>query len=178
MIRPILFYGVIAGLIVTLPMLLLIGGAGSSDHGVSSMLVGYLTMIVALSVIFVAVKQYRDKHLGGVIKFLPALLMGLGISVIASVLYVAAWEVYLNLTHYAFMENYTHAMIESAKAKGVAGPELDQLVSEMSTMKENYKNPLFRLPMTFVEPFPVGVIVSLIAAALMRNSRFMPARAG
>jgi len=177
MIRPILFYGVIAGLIVTFPMLLMIDGSGSSEHGVSSMLVGYLTMILALSVIFVAVKQYRDKHLGGVIKFLPALLMGLGISVIAGLLYVTGWEIYLTLTDYAFMEAYTHAMIEAQKAKGLAGPELDRLVSDMAKMTEDYRNPLFRLPMTFVEIFPVGVMMSLIAAALMRNSRFMPARA-
>lgn len=42
--------------------------------------------------------------------------------------------------------------------------------------KVQYANPLFRLPMVFAEIFPVGVLVSLISAALLRNRRFLPAR--
>ena len=41
---------------------------------------------------------------------------------------------------------------------------------------KNYANPLYRLPITFVEMFPVGVLISLVSAALLRNSRFLPAR--
>jgi hypothetical protein len=37
-----------------------------------------------------------------------------------------------------------------------------------------YADPLYRLPMTFIEIFPIGVLVSLIAAALLRNRRFLP----
>jgi hypothetical protein len=39
-----------------------------------------------------------------------------------------------------------------------------------------YSNPLYRLPITFVEMFPVGVLISLISAAVLRNSRVLPAR--
>jgi hypothetical protein len=39
-----------------------------------------------------------------------------------------------------------------------------------------YANPVFRLPITFVEMFPIGVLISLISAAVLRNSRFLPAR--
>ena len=39
-----------------------------------------------------------------------------------------------------------------------------------------YANPLYRLPITFVEIFPIGVLISLISAVLLRNSRFLPAR--
>src|SRR3546814_12654255 len=35
---------------------------------------------------------------------------------------------------------------------------------------------MFRLPMTFVEIFPVGVLVSLVSAAVLRNPRVLPAR--
>ena len=41
----------------------------------------------------------------------------------------------------------------------------------------SYANPLFRLPITFVEMFPIGVLISLVSAAVLRNSRFLPARA-
>ncbi len=48
----------------------------------------------------------------------------------------------------------------------------------METFKAQYANPLFRLPMTFIEIFPVGVLVSLISAAILRNPRVLPARRG
>ena len=46
----------------------------------------------------------------------------------------------------------------------------------MEVFKTMYANPLLRLPMTFVEIFPVGVLVSLVTAGLLRNSRFLPMR--
>lgn len=175
MFRTIAIYGVIAGLVVAIPMnvLLMLFPHG---EGVSSYLTGYTLMLVALSFIFVGVKSYRDRALGGVIKFLPAFLIGLGISVVAGVIYVIAWEISLAMTHYAFMNDYTASMIAAERAKGVTGAELDAFIAEMEEMKTNYANPLFRLPMTFIEIFPVGLIVSLIAAALLRNHRFLPAR--
>jgi hypothetical protein len=47
----------------------------------------------------------------------------------------------------------------------------------MDAFKRQYANPLFRLPMTFAEIFPVGVLVSLVSAAILRNPRVLPARA-
>lgn len=175
MLRAILIYGLIAGLVVAIPMnvLLVLFPHG---EGVSSYLTGYTLMLVALSFIFVGVKRYRDRTLGGVIKFLPAFLIGLGISVVAGIIYVIAWEISLAMTHYTFMNDYAASMIAAERAKGVTGPELEAFIAQMEQMKEQYANPLFRLPMTFIEIFPVGLIISLIAAALLRNSRFLPAR--
>lgn len=176
MLRPILTYGLIAGLIVVLPMFayFLLGEPEISDH---SALFGYATMLIALSTIFIAVKSYRDKALGGVIKFVPALLMGLGISVVAGLVYVIGWEIYMALTNYTFASAYGDAMVEAARAKGAPPAEVEQISAEMAQFAAQYSNPLFRIPITFIEIFPVGVIVSLISAALLRNSRFLPARA-
>ena len=58
----------------------------------------------------------------------------------------------------------------------MSGPALAQVVAEMERFKANYANPLYRLPMTFSEIFPVGILVSLVTAALLRNRRFLPAR--
>jgi hypothetical protein len=46
----------------------------------------------------------------------------------------------------------------------------------MAEFREQYSNPFFRMPITFIEIFPVGILVSLISALLLRNSRFLPAR--
>jgi hypothetical protein len=74
------------------------------------------------------------------------------------------------------MNDYTAAALESARAKGVSAAELARLSDQMEGYKAIYANPLARTAMTFVEPFPVGVIVSFVTAALLRNSRFLPAR--
>lgn len=176
MLRTILMYGVISGLIVIVPMCLMLTFGPDGDHGGGSVLQGYLTMLVALSLIFIGVKRYRDKALGGVIKFFPALLVGLGISAVAGVIYVIGWEITLQATNFSFIESYSTAMLERAQAKGASAAEIEKITKEMAVFKTQYANPLFRLPMTFVEIFPVGVVISLITAALMRNSRFLPAR--
>jgi len=68
-------------------------------------------------------------------------------------------------------------MVTSKKAAGVTGPALDAFVAEMEKLKTDYANPLFRMPMTFLEIFPVGLVVAIISAAILRNSRVLPAHA-
>ena len=75
-----------------------------------------------------------------------------------------------------FASAYSQAIIDGERAKGASAETLAKLSAEMEAFKVQYADPLFRLPMTFVEIFPVGVLVSLISAALLRNSRFLPAR--
>lgn len=177
MLRIILTYGVLGGLIVAIPMFALL--ASDSDHTEwsSSHLFGYSLMILALSLILVGVKSYRDKVKGGVIKFLPAFLLGLGISAVAGVIYVIGWEITMSLMDHDFMTGYANSTIEAARAKGASPADLEALRTQMAEMQVMYANPLFRLPMTFIEIFPVGLIISLISAALLRNPRFFPARA-
>lgn len=172
MLRIILINGLISGVVIIAGILgtILLGG------GHSSLWLGYLIMLVALSSILVGVKQYRDRDLGGVIGFGKALLMGLGIAVTASIAYVLVWEIYLAVTHYAFIDQYTASILAAKRAAGVTGAEYQKAVAEMDTLRRQYADPLFRLPMTFVEIFPVGVLVALVSAALVRNPRFLPAR--
>jgi len=175
MMRIVILYGLIAGLIVAVPMVaLMVATPGDAPH--SSALYGYLTMIVALTVVFLGIKQYRDKTFGGVIKFGPALLVGLGISAVASLLYVFAWELSLALTSFDFGEVYTKSLMDAARAKGASEADLQKIMDDGKSFGELYRNPLFRMPMTFVEMFPVGVLISLISAAMLRNSRVLPAK--
>lgn len=171
MFRTMLIYGTISGVVIIAVMLLGMGvGQGSEWFG-------YLTMLVVLSLIFVGVKRYRDSQLGGVIKFLPALGLGLGIAAVAGVFYVLSWELSLYLTDYAFIESYHDSMKASYEAKGLAEAELAEKLENLAGMMASYRNPLFRLPMTFMEMFPVGVVVALISAGLLRNPKVFPARA-
>jgi hypothetical protein len=171
MTRIIFTYGVISGVVIILGIL----GTMMMSGG-HSLWLGYLIMLVALSSILVGVKQYRDRELGGTIRFGNALLMGLGIAMVASLAYVLIWEVYLALTHYTFMDQYIKAMLAAKRAAGVTGAAYQKAAAEMETMRQQYANPLFRMPMTFIEIFPVGLLIALISAALLRNPRFLPAR--
>lgn len=173
MLRIMLVYGAIAGVVIIAIMtagMMLGSGTGSQVQG-------YLTMIIVLSLIFVGIKRYRDKELGGVIKFLPALGLGAGIAAVAAVFYVLSWEVTLHLTDFEFIEAYRQTMIASYEAKGLSGEALAEKITELDAMMGQYRNPLFRLPITFVEIFPVGLVVALISAGLLRNPKVLPSRA-
>lgn len=175
MIRTILVYGGIAGVIVAIPMLGL-GALHSHLPAPWGMVVGYLTMLVALSTVFVAIKRLRDGEPGGAISFWRALGVGLSISLVASVFYVLAWEGTMALTGMDFARDYAAQVIAQEKAKGLSAAALARLTADMAAFQAEYADPLTRLPMTFTEIFPVGVLVSLVSAGLLRNRRFLPAR--
>ncbi len=163
--RIIFTYGGIAGLVI-------IGiNTLSLHYGEGQAWLGFLVMFIAFSTIFVAVKQHRDQTLGGVIAFTPALLLGLGISAVAGVVYVVVWELYLALTDYSFIERYAAAMLEARKESGASDAELAALAADTERFRQQYLNPFFRLPMTFLEIFPVGALISLLSAAVLRNRR-------
>lgn len=172
MVRMILVYGVIAGAIaigvMTIDMML----------GVHSLAIGYLVLFAALSLIFISIKRYRDDALGGVIRFGTAAALGLGIAAVASLVYVVGWEIYLWSTDYGFLGHYVAADIEAKRAAGASATELARLQSEGAAMVESYNgNLLVRILYTLAEVLPVGIVVALVSAALLRNSGFLPARA-
>ncbi len=175
MTRLILVFGTAAGLIVAVPMCLLLANAEPGSWETSHF-TGYLLMLLALSLIFFGVKRLRDRERGGVIRFVPALLAGLGISAVAGVIYVIGWEITLAATDFAFVDSYSSAAVEAARAKGASAAEVADVIAKMDEFRRQYANPLIRLPITFVEIFPVGLLISLISAALLRNSRFLPAK--
>jgi hypothetical protein len=172
----ILRYGILGGLIVTIPMLWQWLPLEDGDHPPGGMLLGYATMIVALTTVFLGVKQYRDRKLGGVIRFLPALGVGLGISLVACLCYVIGWEITMAYSDFDFARWYSNYLVDAAKARNASPAELQQAIVAAREFAQMYAKPWVRIPMTFVEMFPVGVLISLISAALLRNSRFLPAR--
>jgi hypothetical protein len=177
MLRLIVIYGLIAGLIVATPMVWMMMTLTPETAPGNGVFWGYLTMVIALTAVFLGIKHYRDKTLGGVIRFGTALVLGLGISVIASIIYVIGWEICLAFSGYHFAEQYSKFAVDAARAKGASPAELQKLSADMAAFVKNYENPVFRLSTTFMEMFPVGVLISLISAAVLRNPRVLPARA-
>lgn len=169
-----LTYGLLSGLVIIATMLT---GILLSDQQnfFSSEWFGYLVMLVALTFIFVGVKRYRDVERGGVIGFKPAFLMGLSIAAVAALAYIIVWEIYLASTGYVFMDDYLAGIARARAAEGVLEATIAKELASMEWMRVQYGNPLFRVPMTFLEIFPVGLLVALISAGLLRNPRVLPA---
>lgn len=175
--RIALVYGSVAGIISILGPISVLAQSGVDASDFPEWL-GYLVMIVAFSMIFVGIKRYRDQNLGGVIKFGAAFLLGLGIALVSSLVYVLVWEVYLAATDYVFMENYIAGIIKTKEAAGLTDAALEAEIAILEGLREQYANPVFRLPMTFIEIFPAGLAIALVSAAILRNQSFLPARGG
>ena len=176
MYRKILIFGAIAGLLVggfLYGMTVANAGKPPLQYG---MLIGYASILVALTFVFVGIKRHRDEDRGGAIRFWPALGMGLAMSLVASLLYVVAWEAALATTGMDFAAEYGRQVLEQKRAAGASEAQLAALSAQMAAFAKQYANPMFRMPMTFVEIFPVGVLVSLVSAALLRKPGFMPAK--
>jgi hypothetical protein len=171
MFRIILLYGLIGGLIAgSILSVVVLNFEGAT--GAYGMAIGYCIMLIGLSTIFIAIKRRRDEEQGGVIRFWPALGLGLGISLVAGVVYALCWDAALHIIGIdAFIDKFAGGQLE-----GLRGDALAKATADMEAFRASYHNPLFRLPMTFVEIFPVGVLVSLVSAGLLCNSRFLPAR--
>lgn len=170
-------YGALAGIVIvsviTLPYLM----GAESGHLFGSELMGYSVMLLGFSLVFFGIKRYRDQELGGVIRFGTGVAVGLGITLTASLIYVVVWELYLSLTEYAFIDIYTRSAIAGLEAEGLSGAELQAEIAGFEKMKESYGNPFFRLPITFLEIFPVGTLITLVSAAVLKNSKVLPADA-
>lgn len=176
MLRKILSYGALVGLFAGGCLSVLAITFASRGMLAWGEIAGYLILLIALSAVFVAIKRHRDRELGGVIRFWPAFGLGLGISAVASLFYTASWELAVAVTQIDFATSYANFLIDQEAAKGASAETLAKLRTEMDQFKVMYANPLFRLPMTFLEIFPVGVLVSLVSAGLLRIRGFLPGR--
>jgi hypothetical protein len=149
--------------------------AHSHDFG---MLIGYAGMVVALSMVFFGIKAHRDRNLNGVIGFGAALKVGLAITLIASVMYGLTWEGYLASQEngpQAFLAEYTEQYVAGMRERGASEAEIEQKRQEMAGFQEMYRNPLLRFAITLTEILPVGVLITLLAAALLRRKEVLPA---
>ncbi|MBL0740209.1 DUF4199 domain-containing protein [Chryseolinea lacunae] len=176
--KIIITYGIIAGIIVSTIMVLthplFDKGVINYDMG---MVVGYTSMVIALSVIFFGIKTYRDQHGKGRITFGQGLKIGLFITLIASLLYAITWEVYYNTTAHDFMAKYTQYELDKLAREGATPAVIEEERKSMAELAALYENPLIRFGMTITEIFPVGILISLLAAALLRKKEVLPANA-
>lgn len=176
--KYVLKFGLIGGgmmavfMIATMPFLEKIG----TDYG---FLLGYSGMVLAFLMVYFGTRAYRDAVLGGSIRFWAAFRTGLLITLLSSACYVATWEVlYFGGFVPGVMDDYVAQSIAEAKASGKPQAEIDAQLKEMEVLMTRYKQPLWNIAYTFIEPLPVGLLITLISAGVLSRKRRERSAAG
>lgn len=172
--KLVLTFGGIAGLVVTTLMLLsssLWMGEGSAPDFQTAEILGYLSMIVSLSMIYFGIRSYRDNHLGGVISFGKAFKIGILITLVASAIYAVGWLIFFHTSEAAqqFPEKYLAYMAEKMQQSEKPQAEIDAQIADYQKNMETYKNPVVMLGMSIVEIFPVGLLITLLSALILKR---------
>jgi hypothetical protein len=165
--KTVLVFGLISGAISSLMMVATVPFADriGFDKGA---FVGYTAMVLSFLLVYFGIRSYRDNG-NGQITFGKAFAVGLGITVISCIFYVVTWEIlYFNFLP-DFMDKYSTYMVEKLKTSGASAAVVQVKLEELKRYKELYQNPLFNAAMTFLEPLPIGLVITLISAAVLRK---------
>lgn len=173
--KNIVVCGLIGGLILAVVMIVSTVLFFKNDRFDHSMIIGYASMLCAFSLVFVGIKNYRDKYNNGFVSFGKAFKTGLLISLIASTIYVLIWLVNYYLFIPDFMDRYGAYVMKQAAAEGASEAVISQKMTELATYKELYKNPLLVVLLTYAEVLPVGIVISLVCALILKRKTLSPA---
>lgn len=166
--KTVLTFGLISGavssvmMVAMLPFIDRIG----FDKGV---IVGYTTIVLSFLLVFFGIRSYRENVGGGEITFGRAFGVGILITLISCLCYVVTWEIVYFKLMPGFAEKYTTYMIDQVRASGASQQVIDAKMQEMKSFNALYDNPLINAAITFTEPFPIGLIVTLISAIILRK---------
>lgn len=166
--KIVLTFGLISGVMISVLMggQLLLANKISSGH---SMILGYTTMVASFLLVYFGIRSYRDNNLNGQISFGRAFTCGILITLITTVFYVAMWEiVYFKFMPHS-MDSYFAAQIHKVQSSGLDPATTAAKVSAIRHSQQLYENPFVNMAYTFMEPLPVGLIITLISSAVLRR---------
>jgi hypothetical protein len=166
--KTVLTFGLIAGVIISVLMnaSLLLAKRIGSGH---SMALGYTIMVASFLLVYFGIRSYRDNNLGGQISFGRAFSCGILITLITTVFYVVSWEImFFNFMPH-FMDGYFAAQIHRVQASGLDAATIATRVAAIQHSQQMYQNPFVNAAYTFIEPLPVGIIITLISAGVLRR---------
>jgi hypothetical protein len=168
--KTVLTFGLISGAVAALLVVLMVPFVYRIGFDKAT-IVGYTSIVISLLLVPFGIWSYREDDGEGSITFARAFGVGILITLISCICYVIAWEiVYYNFLP-DFADKYTAYMVEKAKASGATQQVIDATLQEMKGMKAMLDNPLIFAAIGFTEPFPVGLIITTISAAILRKKR-------
>src|ERR1700730_12632902 len=166
--KTIITFGLISGVVSSLMMAATVPFAGRIRFE-KGCVVGYTGIVLSFLLVFFGIRSYRDNVGNGQITFTKAFAVGISITLISCICYVVTWEIlYFNFMHDC-MDNYRAPTIEKLKASCASPAAVQVQVQQLKKFKEQYENPLFNSLMTFIEPFPIELAITLISAAVLRK---------
>jgi len=166
--RTVLTFGLISGLLGSLMMAVTVPFAHRIGFD-RSLIVGYTTIVASFLLVFFGIRSYRDNVGNGHITFARAFAVGILITLISCIFYVVAWEIiYFNFLP-DFLDKYNAYLIDKARSAGASPAVIQAKMQALQKSKEAYNNPLINSAMTFMEPFPVGLLITLLSAAVLRK---------
>ena len=168
--KTVLRFGLASGVILVavsaVMMPLCMNGTIAFDN---SEVLGYSAMVLAFLMVFFGVRSYRENVAGGAIGFGQAFKVGIAITLITCAMYVVAWEItYFNFFP-DFLDQYNTHVIAKMHAEGESEADIQKKAEQLADMAKVYDNPLINSAITFMEIFPVGLIVTLVSAAILRK---------
>ena len=172
--KTILTFGLISGAISSLVMVAIVPFKDRIGFE-RGPVIGYTSIVLSFLLVFFGIRSYRDNIGNGHITFLKAFTVGISITLISCICYVVTWEI----IYYNFLpdvwDKYGAHLVEKLRASGASPAAVQAKLEEMTRFKELYKNPLLNAVLTFIEPFPIGFVITLISAlALKRKPQSQP----
>ena len=134
-----------------------------------SEIIGFAGMFIAFIFIFIGIKSFRDKQNNGVISFGTGFKIGFLISLIASTMYVITWMIECHFFFPDFMEKFAAHAIEEAQRSGQSAMEIEATKQEMNKYIEWYKNPILLMALTYMEILPIGLVITLLSALILKK---------
>lgn len=164
--KNILIFGGIIGLILSVNMVILVNMMYTDTDFKGNDIVGYASMVVMFSLIFFGIKNYRDKQIERQVSFGKALKMGALIALVGSTMYVIVWLFCYYLFVPDYIDVYTTYVLEECTPS-----DLPSKTAEMANFKEMYKNPFFVILITYSEVLPIGLVIALISALILKRKQ-------
>jgi len=166
--KTIITFGLISGVISSLLMVCTIPFFHRIGFD-TALILGYASIVLSFLLVYFGIRSYRDNVANGQITFGKAFGVGLCITLISCVFYVGTWEVLSHTVLRDFMDTYSADMISKAQASGGSAQAIQKQIDDIQKTKVMYANPVYNVLMTFIQPFPVGLLIALISAAVLRK---------
>jgi len=163
-------YGIISGILsagMMLATMLKLDSIGCDKAQV----VGYICMLISYVPLYIGVMAYYKSNTQVPIKFGRAFAAGLLMMAICCAFYATTWQIAMPTLFPDFMDKFSAAMLTKLKQSGATAEAINKQLASMQQLKELYKNPILRWLLTFCEPMPVGLLVSLVAAFSVHRKR-------
>ena len=166
--KTVITFGLISGVISSLLMVCSVPFLHRIGND-RALILGYTSIVLSFLLVFFGIRSYRDNVADGNITFAKGFGIGICITLISCMFYVGTWEVLEHTVFRDFMDTYSASMIAKAQASGESAQVVQAKIEKIQQMKIMYANPLYNVLYTFIEPFPVGLAITLISAAVLRR---------